>query len=68
MRATSRKKPTVPKEPLIPPEPSANNSPGFTSSISILVGDKSLANKALDDNEIQDVNVSEKHISKAVQV
>ena len=56
-------------EPLFPPEPSDNNSPSFTSSISILVGDKSLANKTLDDNEIQDViNVGGKHISKAVQV
>ena len=45
------------------------NSPSFTSSISTLVGDKSLANKTLDDNEIQDViNVGGKHISKAVQV
>ena len=59
----------VHNEPLIPPEPSDNNSPSFTSSISILVGDKSLANKTLDDNKIQDViNAREKHISKAVQV
>ena len=59
----------IQNEPLFPPEPSDNNSPSFTSSISILVGDKSLANKTLHDNEIQDAtNVGEKHISKAVQV
>ena len=66
---TELQKSIVHNEPLFPPEPSDNNSPSFTSSISILVGDKSLANKTLDDNEIQDViNVGEKHISKAVQV
>ena len=61
-------RPIVHNEPLFPPELSDNNSPSFTSSISILVGDKSPVNKTPDDNEIEVVNVAEKQISKAVQV
>ena len=61
-------RPIVHNEPLFPPELSDNNSPSFTSSISILVGDKSPVNKIPDDNEIEVFNVAEKQISKAVQV
>ena len=61
-------RPIVHNKPLFPPELSDDNSPSFTSSISILVGDKSPVNKTPDDNEIEVVNVAEKQISKPVQV
>ena len=66
--AELRNRPIVHNEPLFNPELSDNNSPSFTSSISISVGDKSPVNKTPDDNEIEVVNVAQKQISKAMQV